>query len=374
MITRRVLYTISALLLIALIGAGVWKLRPPVAREPTVVTNANAEDENAPTPTDTQEPPEPTTTTVDFANTHSTFRFAGELAKGWEVEYRGESDALTIYDHALPANTALEQSHIFIRKFEANSFLTLSTVTIHSREQATVNGHDAVRYDIEKKPDVADFPGQPSWRNARHKLIDVRYTSNNPSTFYVIAANPNLDEAVFESFIQSLVFHNDAASWQDPITRADERVTKKPFGIFVTPDDSPVQPERFTGYHNAVDYEALPGEEDAEVGVRAVCGGEILRVQTADGYGGLIVQSCSLDDEPVTVNYGHVDVGSATVEVGNYAAPETVIAHLGQGFSAETDGERKHLHLGIHKGATIDTRGYLPSESELASWIDFQSL
>src|SRR5579871_4518385 len=34
-----------------------------------------------------------------------------------------------------------------------------------------------------------------------------------------------------------------------------QRVTKKPFGIYVTPTDSPVQPERFTGYHTGADGE-----------------------------------------------------------------------------------------------------------------------
>jgi hypothetical protein len=34
-----------------------------------------------------------------------------------------------------------------------------------------------------------------------------------------------------------------------PLDRASGRVTKKPFGIFVTPQNSPVQPERFRGFH-----------------------------------------------------------------------------------------------------------------------------
>jgi hypothetical protein len=30
---------------------------------------------------------------------------------------------------------------------------------------------------------------------------------------------------------------------------------KKPFGIYITPENSPVQPENFTGYHTGIDVE-----------------------------------------------------------------------------------------------------------------------
>ncbi|KKQ38871.1 MAG: Exopolysaccharide biosynthesis protein, sugar transferase domain protein [Candidatus Moranbacteria bacterium GW2011_GWC2_37_73] len=42
----------------------------------------------------------------------------------------------------------------------------------------------------------------------------------------------------------------------DPLDNALSRITKKPFGIYVNPKNSPVNPERFTGYHSAVDLEA----------------------------------------------------------------------------------------------------------------------
>ena len=38
------------------------------------------------------------------------------------------------------------------------------------------------------------------------------------------------------------------SEFQSPLDRAGERVTKKPFGKFVTPQNSPVQPEKFYGY------------------------------------------------------------------------------------------------------------------------------
>lgn len=44
-----------------------------------------------------------------------------------------------------------------------------------------------------------------------------------------------------------------------PLTDAAARITKKPFGIFITPQNSPVQPERFSGFHTGTDFEILPG-------------------------------------------------------------------------------------------------------------------
>jgi hypothetical protein len=43
---------------------------------------------------------------------------------------------------------------------------------------------------------------------------------------------------------------------------------------------------------------------------------------------------------------------------------------LGKGHSPETDGVRKHLHLGIHKGTSIDIRGYVPTQDSVEQWLD----
>ena len=47
-----------------------------------------------------------------------------------------------------------------------------------------------------------------------------------------------------------------------------------------------------------------------------------------------------------------------------------IIGYLGQGCSQQTDFERKHLHFAIHKGDSIDVRGYVPTLNELSSWLD----
>src|SRR5438105_4096773 len=46
-----------------------------------------------------------------------------------------------------------------------------------------------------------------------------------------------------------------------PIGNSLSRVTKKPFGIYITPQNSPVQPEKFKGYHTGVDFETTADEQ-----------------------------------------------------------------------------------------------------------------
>jgi hypothetical protein len=51
-------------------------------------------------------------------------------------------------------------------------------------------------------------------------------------------------------------------------------------------------------------------------------------------------------------------------------AKESKLGILGQGFSQETDEERKHLHLAIHQGSSIELRGYVQNPNLLENWID----
>lgn len=158
-------------------------------------------------------------------------------------------------------------------------------------------------------------------------------------------------------------------SFGEPIDKAVQRITKKPFGIFVSPGNSPVSPERFTGYHTGVDFEIFPGEENTAVPVYTICSGPLLEKITASGYGGVAVQKCELGNQPVTVIYGHLKLSSITANLGQQLDKGENLAVLGQGYSTETGGERKHLHLGIHKGNGIDLRGYVQDPNELTNWI-----
>lgn len=155
-----------------------------------------------------------------------------------------------------------------------------------------------------------------------------------------------------------------------PLSDALLRVTKKPFGLRVTPETSPVQPDIFDGFHTGVDFEVFEHEFESVVPVMAVCSGRLLLKKWVPGYGGVAVQECVLAREHVTVIYGHLKLDSITPVPGARVAAGQVIGVLGQGQTEETDGRRKHLHLGIHKGTSFDVRGYVKDSSLLVEWID----
>jgi murein DD-endopeptidase MepM/ murein hydrolase activator NlpD len=126
------------------------------------------------------------------------------LPRGWDVEYVPSIDALNVYD-ASGSGSARERSQIFIRYFDANDFLTLSTVNVLSEESRWVGGTEGIylakRYEIEKRSGVPDFQDQPAWRNVRHIVTDVR-AEEGFSRFYVIAKNPELDDETYELFLK----------------------------------------------------------------------------------------------------------------------------------------------------------------------------
>lgn len=143
---------------------------------------------------------------IDFSLLNSKYKFSANLPQEFKAEYIPTSDSINIYNPDFSGNSSLEKSVIFIRNFKANDFLTLSTVNILSSNKSSVQGRPAVQYEIKKKKDVPNFPNQPTWRNEQHKLIDIRYSSSNPSTFFVFSYNPNLPEPEFSSFVDSLEF------------------------------------------------------------------------------------------------------------------------------------------------------------------------
>ncbi len=310
------------------------------------------------------------THTFDLSVINKAFRFSLAVPNGWQAEYVSATQAINLYDPRSNGLDNLEKSQVFIRQFTANDFLTLSTVKIYSSEQTIVGDHPAVRYEIEKKPEVPVFAGQPYWRSQRHRLVDIRFAETNPSIFYVIAYSPELAGEIFEDIIDSIVFDNDRLAWHQPLARASERVTKKPFARLISSVDSPVQPERFSGYHTGVDYEVFPEEKNQMIEVMAVCSGPLIQKNQSNGYGGVAVQSCQTDDQIVSVVYGHLALDSIKHQVGDYLIGEQIIGRLGYDMSEETDYERQHFHLGIHKGSAIDVRGYVSKKNELNAWIN----
>ncbi len=161
-----------------------------------------------------------------------------------------------------------------------------------------------------------------------------------------------------------------AAALTSPLDQPTQRITKKFFGTYVTPQHSPVQPERFTGYHTAVDFETFPGEANIDVPVVAACTGKVRASQYVSGYGGVMVQQCVVAGQTVTALYGHLRLASISAKVGTTLNAGTKFAVLGKGYSTETDGERKHLHFSLHKGTVIVWKGYVSTKGALVDWLD----
>ena len=148
-----------------------------------------------------------TTKSVDFSTTNSEFLFSAEIPNSFQVEYLPNVRAINIYNPNATGASNLDKSQLYLSFFKANTFLTLSTVTITRRDATTLNGHSAVLYEITKKEQVPAFAGQPSWRNSTHLALDVRATSNNPAYFYSFAYHPLLPERTFNNIVNSIDFY-----------------------------------------------------------------------------------------------------------------------------------------------------------------------
>lgn len=168
----------------------------------------------------------------------------------------------------------------------------------------------------------------------------------------------------------TMAFTSTVPKLSEPLANALTRITKKPFGIHITPATSPITPEKFKGFHTGTDFETLDTEKDIDITVNAVCNGKLLLKKSATGYGGVAVQSCVLDGANITVVYGHLKHASITLNTGDAITAGKQIAILGKGYSGETDEERKHLHLGIHKGTNIVLLGYVQNKTDLSNWLN----
>lgn len=161
-----------------------------------------------------------------------------------------------------------------------------------------------------------------------------------------------------------------------PLPETQRRATPLYFGLSVTPDPekNPIDPpERFEGFHAGTDFEVSKDELSADVPVFAICEGEVLFSGTVEGYGGLLVENCMIKGEEVTVLYGHVDPTDLPKTGAKLSKGES-FAILGENRSSETDGNRKHLHLGIHRGHELDILGYVQKEEDLATYMDAEEV
>jgi len=152
-----------------------------------------------------------------------------------------------------------------------------------------------------------------------------------------------------------------------PIAEFQKRITKKPFGIYIDPKTSPVQPEKFKGYHTGVDVEYSDVIND--ISITAIAAGEVMYSGYVNGYGGVVIIKHKINSKNYLVLYGHLDPASLSPKNKQVVAGEK-IGILGNNLSTETDGERKHLHLSVYTETDINFKGYVQSEEELDSWIN----
>ena len=308
----------------------------------------------------------------ELSSADSHFDFSAEIPKGWQAEYIPNSSAISLYDPSVATTSgSIEKSQIFVKYFVADKFLTLQTVDILEKNETIVNGHPAVKYRIVKKEGVKNFLDQPLWRNGEHSVLDIRSSDAVPSVFYVFAKNPSLSESVFEDFIQNVSFggEQEKIALSEPIENLRNRIVRKPFGLYVTPESSPVSPERFTGYHTGADFETFSAEKNKNVFIMAAADGTIVLVKKISGYGGLVVIKHRINGTQVYGLYGHLKVESSLLVGAKVKAGEP-FAVLGEGFTDETDFERKHLHFALYQGEKLDIRGYVKSRDELKNWLD----
>lgn len=157
-----------------------------------------------------------------------------------------------------------------------------------------------------------------------------------------------------------------------PMARYSDRLTVRWYGKRVTSADREAIAcgVSYEGIHTADDLEVSESEIDQEVPIYAIAAGTILQVGATDGYGGLIVANHTLNGQPVTVYYGHIDLGQTDLKIGDRVEAGEQISVLGGHCSPASGNERKHLHFGILNDTDIDVRGYVSSENDLREWID----
>ena len=190
-----------------------------------------------------------------------------------------------------------------------------------------------------------------------------RHQNTNPIKSFIPSPTSNLQTATpSPSSTNSLAF---------PVNDFKARITKKPFGIYITPATSPVQSEKFTGYHTEVDVEY--GDVTTDVPVYALAQGTIVYSNWVSGYGGVFMIEIQLNGAPHTVLYGHIRPSSLP-KIGQKVTRGEQLAVLGTGYSTETDGERRHLHFAVLSDNRLDIKGYVQNQSQLSGWLDPLSL
>ncbi len=154
-----------------------------------------------------------------------------------------------------------------------------------------------------------------------------------------------------------------ADTWYFPMDKYFDRQSVKGFGQFIDDNfykgkESLFPFNRFYGYHTGVDLDTSSSEKNQKSPVFSIYSGTITHIGDLSGYGGVILEK--LDGENATALYGHVKISNLPVKVGDHITSDKpfILTYLGDEFSSETSGERKHLHFGIHKGSDLYFHGH----------------
>ena len=318
----------------------------------------------------------------DFSFHQSTFQFSADILSSWNVEYHSDEGLIAILDK--DSGGGINDALIIMGRTSQEDFSEIKDSSVKKGEVG-VGRRDGVIYDIlpakdngtgesgEEKKEKDEQ--QKFWTGESREAVLVEYNDTENSDVFYLIKSPSFSQEDFLAFLDSFVFYNDEESFNPPLIDAEKRITKKPFGKEVSPGNSPVKPEIFSGFHTGTDFEIMEGEEDENILVFSVCGGEIVEARKASGYGGVVVQKCFLNDEVITVIYGHLSLEDISkLEEGMYFSPGKSLGMLGEGESEDTDGERKHLHLGIKRGEKVDISGYVQDEKDLEDWLDFEKI
>lgn len=150
-----------------------------------------------------------------------------------------------------------------------------------------------------------------------------------------------------------------------PMQNYTTHKTRKVFGQYIDPSSD----DRYSGYHTGDDIEAT--DITIEIPFFALTDAIVLRKETISGYGGVLI--LEFVDSGITYQalYGHVDISSITVEVGDTVSAGQRLGVLGDDQSTETDGERKHLHFAIYPATgSVLYAGYTTNDADLQQWVN----
>lgn len=203
---------------------------------------------------------------------------------------------------------------------------------------------------------------------------------NNPPTTQPLASTtpkPTLSKKPSPAIVNPLI--NAKTGLYYPLPDFASRISLNPFGRHFSSSSTPRSdyPDRvcpnntlYNGYHTASDLEVSQSEDTKQVPVYAIAGGTVRFAESARGYGGLIIIRFNYHWQSYMAIYGHIDIRTLRVKFGKEVKAGQILANLAPPCSIYSGNNRKHLHFGIHKGQSLDTRGYVPTSGQLNQWLD----